>query len=212
MPNSVFCESRRCHQRNATTELRRIHGRRLMLCTACCEKIRSSLEEVPELYDQCGAAILEAPDSRRNNIRRPRMARPAFNDAAVDVRSDIMSLLASCSAMVAEQRQLSKPSRRDVRLLTTFLGRHLEWLLTHEAAPDFADEVTDTVARARKASGPRTRAHLELGSCVEEDCRRPLFVASDPRDGCPLQIRCEAGHSWRPHDWLLLARRLKPQR
>lgn len=212
MPTSVFCESRRCHQRNATTELRRIRGRRLMLCPACCAKIRFSLEEMPELYDQCGAAILRAPDSRPDNIRRQRTARPAFNDAAVDVRSDIISLLASWAAMVAEQRQLSKPPRRDVRPLATFLGRHLEWLLMHEAAPDFADEVTDTVARARKVSNPQARAHLELGSCVEEDCGRPLFVATDPRDGGPLQIHCEVGHSWRPHDWLMLARRLRSPR
>lgn len=180
-----------------------------MLCPACRDRTYARLEELPGLYEDCRNVILRSPDSRMEKISRSGATRPAFNEAAIEARSDIVSLLASWASMVADERQCTKPDRRDVPFLTRFLIRHREWLLAHSVAADFADELAETVDRARRASRPNPGLHLELGNCVEEDCGERLSVTRDIGGGHPVRIQCGAGHTWHPSDWLLLARRLR---
>lgn len=209
MPAKALCESRDCRRRAKTQNRKRTCSEGLMLCPACRDRTYARLEELPGLYEDCGNIILRSPDSRMEKVSRLAAARPAFNEAAIEARSDIVSLLASWAAMVADERQCTKPDRRDVPFLVKFLIRHQEWLLAHSVATDFADELAETVDRARRASRPNPGRHLELGNCVEEGCGERLSVTRDVKGGHPVRIQCGAGHAWHPSDWLILAQRLR---
>lgn len=209
MPAEAICECSSYHRWSKTQNKKGARSAGSLLCPACYAQADTRLEELPQLYEDCGIVIARSPDSRLGKIRRPGAARPGFNEAAIDARSDIVSLLASWAAMVAEERQLTKPACRDVRLLAGFLRRHLDWLLTHVSAADFAAELADTVDRARRASSPEPGLHLELGDCVEEGCGERLFVAGNITNDGPARIQCAAGHAWHQSGWLLLAQRLR---
>jgi hypothetical protein len=126
------------------------------------------------------------------------------------VRSDIVAILASWSGLVVTERAVARPVRRDVGMLAAFVGAHLDWLLAHPAAADFAEEVTTLARAARRAAQPGARIHLELGQCVRPGCESPLFATTHGDGGTALtgHVRCDSGHVWQAHQWLPLAHRL----
>ena len=175
--------------------------------------MRANLAELPGLYADCGSVLSRCPFALQQKVNRGTVASPSFSEAAVDARSGIMALLASWAGMVADARGMGPPPRRDVRYLTVFLARQLAWLAAHSAGPDFADEVAEIAATARRATMP-SALRMKLGPCVEEGCGGSLFVAADgpeegPEAGPGAAVRCEAGHTWRAHEWLRLARELR---
>jgi hypothetical protein len=170
--------------------------------------VRSDLVELPTLYAECELALTPFPVAFKQKVRGGETTGLALNEAAADARTNIISRLASWSGMVADERGVARPARRDVPCLAAFLASHLDWLLAHPAGPDFVDEVAAMAATARRAGRPDAVPQLELGRCVEEDCDRPLFATTAAQDTrSSVQVRCESGHVWRSNEWLLLARR-----
>lgn len=46
---------------------------------------------------------------------------------------------------------------------------------------------------------------LDLGECVLPDCSEAMTTAPPGRGGPrSFEVRCGAGHSWPPHQWLRL--------
>ena len=129
-----------------------------------------------------------------------------LDEESVDARSNITSVLATWSGMVAEERKITKPGGREVVGLAAFITHHLDWLLAQPTAPYFADEVMTITAAARRVSQPGSARRPPLGFCVEKGCDASLHVAGTATDArSSAQVRCENGHTWQAHEWLVLA-------
>jgi hypothetical protein len=205
-----LCSSRNCR-------LERAGGRRicraeqgLWLCQFCRARVRDDLSELPKLYQEFESSLIRFPFAFEERVSGGGVKGLCLNEASVCARLEIISVLATWSGMVVEERQLSRPPRRDVPDLADFLIRHLDWLLAHPAGPYFGDEVAAMTATARRASRSGPVLRLPLGHCVEEGCDGCLF-ATRTAGGAPpsVEVRCEAGHVWRCHEWLALARQLR---
>ncbi|MFF3781157.1 hypothetical protein [Streptomyces sp. NPDC001933] len=89
------------------------------------------------------------------------------------------------------------------------MARHLDWLITHSAASDFTHEVAMLVRAAEKAARPDSAPQIDLGPCVHPGCDSQMYAQTPSTgEGPSPDVRCDAGHVWPPHQWLLLARRL----
>lgn len=185
----------------------------LLLCRSCSSRVRADIAELPQLYQECEFALTRASLGFDRQVRRGKRRSLCLNETALDARADIVSVLATWSGMVTGERGVTKLIRREVADLATFLTIHLDWLLAHPAGPYFVDEIGATAMAARRACRPSPALHLVLGQCVQEGCRSALIVTNSVQDAAPsVQVRCEAGHSWQPHEWLLLARRTNRER
>ena len=123
-----------------------------------------------------------------------------------------MALLASWAGLVISERRLSAAPRRSVTGLSSFLATHLNWLVAHPAASDFAEEVCGAVRMAHTAAQPAPSLHIELGTCIQPGCESALYATGRTGDDRPMhqhQVRCGAGHAWSARDWLLVAHRLE---
>jgi hypothetical protein len=165
-----LCGSRDCRRQRAGG--RRIYRAEqgLRVCRFCCERVRDNMIELPKLYEECESDLTRFPFAFEERVSGSEVKGLCLNEASINARLDIISVLATWSAMVAEERGLTKPARRDVPDLAAFLTRHLDWLLAHSAGPYFADEVVAMTATARRASRSGPALRLSLGHCVEEDC------------------------------------------
>ena len=172
--------------------------------------MRNDLSELPKLYEEFESSLIRFPFAFEERVSGGEMKGLCLNEASVNARLGIISVLASWSGMVAEERRLTRSPRRDVADLVAFLFRHLDWLLAHPAGPYFGDEVAAMTATARRAHLSDPVLRLPLGRCVEEGCDGGLF-ATRTAEGAPssVEVRCEAGHVWRCHEWLALARQLR---
>jgi hypothetical protein len=167
---------------------------------------------LPELYDECESALGHSSSyAFTERVSGSRGAGIPVNPAAMTARSEIMGLLASWASLVLSERRLSGAPTRSVSGLSFFLAAHLDWLVAHPAAADFAEEVCGAVHGARSASRPGPSLHIELGTCVHPGCESALYATGRAGDDRPPahQIRCGAGHAWSARDWLLVAHRLE---
>jgi len=182
------------------------------LCSFCYAGVRDDIVELPKLYDEFELSLIRFPFAFEERARGGEVKGLCLDEESVDARSDIISVLATWSGMVAEERKLSKPIGRDVEGLAAFLICHLDWLLAHPIASYFVDEVATIAATARCASRPSSVPHRPLGSCVEDGCDASLYAAVTTADArSPAQVRCEAGHIWQACEWLVLASRVSQQ-
>ncbi|MGW5822514.1 hypothetical protein ACWFR0_39495, partial [Streptomyces noursei] len=74
-----------------------------------------------------------------------------FNTAATEVRSGIVTTLASWSGLVAQERGVAAPART-VPALARWLVEHLEWLAAHPAAGEFSAELHRWARAARRVT------------------------------------------------------------
>lgn len=202
------CASRHCRTVPGSEDGLQGHSRDAgsALCRDCTDRVRRDLVSLPELYDECGDQLI--PVRRgwvREKVTGSRSRTIPFDTVAADARSEIMEILASWSGLVVSERRVRSP-RRNPAALASFLLRHLDWLTAHIAAADFAEEVSKTADAARGSIEAHRSAGFELGPCVHPDCNSTIH-ASIRESGSQVisQIRCLAGHTWKTHEWLLLA-------
>jgi hypothetical protein len=171
------------------------------LCAPCRERLRTELAELPDLYeDVLGLSHYRFDDL----VRTGKTTGICRNDAAVAVRADMLDLLASWATLVVDERGVAGPQRRAVPELVQFLNGHLDWLATHPAAADLADEIGDLAALAHEALAPKPATDVVLGRCARPGCSGTVRATTD--DSLARQVSCDAGHVWKPHQWLLLGR------
>ncbi|MFI2778812.1 hypothetical protein [Streptomyces sp. ALB3] len=181
------------------------------LCAVCLEQLSVELRRLPELYEACGRRL----DGGSRDMTRPRtsggpLRGMPFDAQAAEVRSEILGVLGSWAGAVVEERGVPAPPRAALPL-RVFLCRHLGWLAAHEAAGEFAGEVSRLVRRARRVVDPEVRHRMSVGGCVEPGCPGALTaVVRAGRQRLPAVIRCDhdPAHSWPGHEWLQLSRRL----
>jgi hypothetical protein len=206
-----LCGTRYCRQERAGGRHPYTAEQGSNLCSPCRARVRDDILELSRLYDEFESSLIRFPFAFEERISGGEPKGLHLNEASVNTRSDIISVLATWSGMVVEERSLTRPIGRDVAGLAAFLTRHLDWLLAHPTAPYFADEVATMTATARRASRPPVQ-RLPLGYCVEEGCDASLYAAGIAADArSQAQVRCEAGHMWQAHEWLLLASQVSGQ-
>jgi len=177
------------------------------LCAACFDLLRTSVEQLPELYHDCEEMLLA--NRRTRGFERVRGGSPggvSLDDAVVAARSDMLTVASSWAGLIVSERPVARCPRRRIRELSRFLLTHLRWLAGHAAIDDAVTEIAGVVAAAREAIEPRL-GRLELGPCDHAGCGAAIY-ATIGAGSAPAGVRCERGHVWRPHEWLLLDRRL----
>ncbi len=165
--------------------------------------VAEDLAALPGLYDACEAVL---GGGRRyvldDQVRGARSRGLNLHEGALRVRSRMLAVLASWSGLVASERRVSAPRRREVPVLAAFLSTHLDWLAMHPASDDFAEEIQAIAADARRVSTVDNGMRWDLGKCSRSACGRPVWATRS--GGGPVSARCEAGHDWPTHQWLLL--------
>jgi hypothetical protein len=167
------------------------------------ETVAEDLAVLPRLYDACEAVL----GGRRRHFADDRVRGGLsrglnLHEGALRARSRMLTVLASWSGLVASERGVSPPRRREVGVLAPFLLSHVDWLTGHPAAGDFAEEIAAVVADARQVSRVDSSVRRDVGRCSRAACSRPVWATL--RTGDPVSVRCEAGHDLPAHQWLLL--------
>lgn len=185
----------------------------LPVCRACHKRVHRELAELPGLYLRCESLLASFPQTFV-----PKVANGAggtatglvLDEAVVNARRDIVGLLASWSGLVADERKVGRPRRRDVTELSAFLAIHVDWLLAHQAGISFAQELVTVAATARAASRGGAALEIELGPCVEAGCEHVMIAKrAEGSKSSPVEVSCAAGHVWRTHQWLRLAHQVR---
>lgn len=209
-PGGARCASRGCGfapPNPGDGQPRRIHGVRL--CRSCRDRVCQDLVSLPALYEECLEMLANVPVGQlRERVSGGRSRGAPLNTAAITARSVIMGTLASWSGLVVSERRISDRPYRTAEGLSSFLIGHLDWLAVHPAAGDFADEVATTADTARRSTGTADR--MELGPCAQPDCDQVIFAdRQQVGEHTVRRVRCEAGHVWEAHQWLLLAHQMR---
>jgi len=209
---------RRCQNGNcrgqAGASPARLAAPGLRLCKVCGAQALACLTALPDLYADCESALARRarPALERAGSRRRTTALP-IDETAANARSAILAILAGWSALVADERAVTRPARRQAGELAAFLSRHADWLLAHPAAGEFAAEIGAVTQAARRAAQPRNEQRITLGQCPHRGCTEAVYATRvSGESGGSRNVRCDAGHSWPPHQWLLLSRQLGPAR
>lgn len=188
-------------------------SRGVRLCATCRELLASRLASLPRLYKACEQVLEARP---YHSIRLVRGRRPAgihLDERTVAVRGDTIRVLSSWCQLVVDEHGATGPRGLDIALLTSFLRAHLDWLVTHPAAADFAAEIAHLAAGAGEVLNPARTPAIDLGPCMEEGCRRMVRTSARPgNQGSAPQVGCDAGHTWPPHQWLRLRYQSSPPR
>jgi hypothetical protein len=136
-------------------------------------------------------------------VRGRRSTGICLDDQTVAVRSDTIRILSSWCEMVVHERGVAGPRGLDVRTLTSFLQAHLDWLAAHAAADNFADEIAALAADLNQVLNPAQMRTIDLAPCTRDGCGqmvRARFGAVSQRSA--PKVRCDAGHTWQPWQWL----------
>ncbi|MBB0228076.1 hypothetical protein [Streptomyces calidiresistens] len=174
------------------------------LCLSCRTRLAEALARLPALYQECG--------ERHFRSRTPAWAKPpapsrhpvaALHASAADVRRAVLGVLASWAGLTVGVTG-AHPPRRTVGDLCAFLHGRLGFLVRHPAAGDFAAEMADIFARAKRVARPEEMGRVVVGPCVEAGCGGRLIArpARDRRH--PSRVSCDADptHSWSGPEWL----------
>src|SRR4051812_685945 len=179
---------------------------RMRSCDRCRQALRGELRALPGLHEQCAQSL--TPGRRPEIVKIKNTGVPgglSLNLTAVSVRTSILGVLASWASMVIEETGAPKPPSRRVHVLSTFLYRNLDWLLSHEVAADFAEEITDLADAARAVLDPEMSERIDLGSCGAPGCGLTVYAAIGAgADVAAHGASCGAGHHLSANQWLLL--------
>jgi hypothetical protein len=182
------------------------------------QAVHRALTDLPAIYAECESALVARKGALQQRVSGSRMARGiALEEDAVVARADILRVLSGWASLVADEQALPRPQRRLAGDLAWFLLANLDWLRSHPAGPDFADEILEVSRRAERVVNRSGGPQVDLGSCIHTDCDAPLTLAEAAASGrtagsgrtAVAEIRCTSGHTWPPSQWLYLARRIR---
>jgi len=209
MPEA-HCESSNCTSA-VSTRLRQppasAGGSRI--CPPCVRKLEEELQELPLLYARCGVVLHGERTRGFGQARGRKSPGIVLWDTLVTARTELLSLLSSWAALVAEETRLPLRPRREVTALVRFLLDNLDFLVGHPAVVDAIDEFARVCTRARHAINPTD--YVALGLCERPGCGRKVYAHIDQGgigSGGNL-VSCEAGHAVDPGQWLSLAQRYR---
>jgi hypothetical protein len=134
------------------------------------------------------------------------------SDDLLDTRSAARNVISSWARLVADERRVT-PVRKtpwDITCAVLFLDAHLDWLLAHQAATEFVDEISDLMAAVGIQCEHGALPRMPTYTCVVAGCEAKLRAALR-RCGEHLaaEIRCGNGHAWTADQWLRLKRAME---
>ena len=180
-------------------------------CENCYRRVEAELKDLPRIYNGLVQVMLPSPQLPFQRVKSmPSASGIKINEDASSGRSEILGFLRSWSALVADECSVRKPASRDCDSLTSFLLRHLNWLLAHPAAGDFEEETYALTTRLRPITDGAA-AQFDIGPCVQPGCDARLFAAQSASNG-KYEVNCAAGHAWQVNQRLQLYRRLQSAR
>jgi hypothetical protein len=147
--------------------------RGICLCQTCRRRAARQLSALPRMYQACEQVL----EFRRNHTAaRTRVSggRPEgirLNEAAVELRSVMASVLRSWADVVTDHRSGPGPASPEIGPVACFLTTNLDWLAAHPAAADFAGEVAALVAAADKVLNPDDGRRVETGPLPRDRLR-----------------------------------------
>ncbi|MGW6055058.1 hypothetical protein [Streptomyces sp. NPDC055189] len=170
------------------------------------------IQQLPGLYRECEDVLTGTRSVRlRSKITGGSLPGIPLNTAAVEVRSEVLTLLATWSCLVAEERRVTPPPYT-VDGMTAFLSRHVSWLGAHPAVGEASEEIARAHARARRVARPEVPHRLTVGPCAQRGCEGTLNALLYGRAGersdtivCDL----DPAHSWPGHEWTRLQQLLE---
>lgn len=203
---SLVCASPSCgRQRGRVQRSPRPPEEGMKLCSRCFAHLASVLALLPEAHSQCEELLVQYGCTDRTRVRGGLHTGMHLDESLLNVRAEVLSLLASWSSLVIEERRLSHAPRREVRELAVFLTRHLRWLASHPAAGDAAAELNHVSTRLKAALRSDAASRYEIGPCTQDGCQGRIEVTMRGRGSTrTTRVSCDFGHEWQPHEWLRL--------
>jgi len=174
----------------------------LVLCRSCRDRLAADLVALPGLYAEL-ERNLATSRGMLERVRGSGTPGIRLNQQAVNVRADMLAVLASWADLVVDGSGATPPART-VPALAAFLGRKLRWLSARPAAGDAADEIATLAQAAKTAARPDPSRRIQLGPCVVDGCNGRLTALVRDRDAAlPSAITCDTGtdHAWPPDLW-----------
>lgn len=181
----------------------------LRVCRSCRDRMEQAIAESPALYDALQAALVAADGRSSDPVTHRKDPGLVLSEAALRARSSLRSLLVATIRMVIDERGLTRWPADEVPHMSTWLLAHVDWLAAHPAAEDFVAEWTAARTEARRAAYPSGTRRIELECCP--DCSGELIAWLRPADDLLPSVICCDGpeeHTWEPHEWQALGRRL----
>ena len=160
------------------------------LCSSCFNQVSHELQLLPALYSYCEAALAPSQRTGRERVRGGRPGSTKLNHAALSAREDIISILASWSSLVVDERRVVTIPERNVKDMSAFLTANLEWLAQHPAANDLVTEIHHVAEAAKVAVDPDSAVRLRLGSCAQRRCNGTAYVTAQSSATLSYQLRC----------------------
>jgi hypothetical protein len=182
----------------------------LRLCASCRRALTDDLSNVAALYAASEQALESSRYQSIKSMRRGhrQQAGISLDDKAVSVRDNVVSILSSWCGLVIEERPAAGPGGTEVPRLASYLRVHARWLAAHVAAVEFAGEIAGLVSEAAALVNPSRTRTIDLGPCATEGCGQTVRARIDSADaGAVPHVRCDAGHTWKPQQWLRLRHR-----
>ncbi|WP_059008595.1 hypothetical protein [Streptomyces specialis] len=212
--NTSLCLGNNCGSRPQATRPHPPAGSAPRLCATCHHSLSAALLELPQIYEDCEPALLPRRNPALQRVSGSRRSTGILLDEEViTIRSGIIGFLASWSALVADERSVTRPVRRQPAELAAFLVRHLNWLVDHPAGADFIEEIAHITTHAQRSAYTQPALRIELGQCIHPGCTASMRPTASGREGKRIrEVRCTAGHTWAPHQWLHLSRQIQQSR
>lgn len=190
----------------------------LKVCRGCARGFRRRIAELPAAAAELHRGL--APAAGVGGAAATSSGSPDFagKRAQLEHLGQIAHDLTWLVTEVAQRRQLgglvldlTRPLQT-VQRAATWLSVHVDWMLTQDDIPAWADTIHDVYRRATTLAdrGPRTRFPLGR-ACPEPGCGAVLWsTMHDVGDPRPNLVWCEGRerHEWRPEQWLRLGHRL----
>ncbi len=178
-------------------------SRGLRLCSSCRNLLNRRLASLPGLYQACEQALEVRRQHPITIVRGRRSTGICLDDQTVAVRSDMTRVLSSWCEMVVDECGVAGPGSFDVPRLTSFLQAHLDWLVAHTVAADFAEEIAGLATDVSRVLNPVQARTIDLAPCTRDGCDQMVRarISTVNKRAVP-KVRCDAGHAWQPRQWL----------
>lgn len=177
---------------------------RTRLCSACQGRLRSNLAVLPALYMACLDELAPGARPLRERVTGWAPKGIVLREDVMALRSDVVAVLASWAALVADDRRVRGPRGQEVGDITGFLIHHITWLTEHPVAGEFAGEIGELVTAMRDLLDPGMVGNFVVSSCERHGCAKPVLVMFGVRDPSRHPVACTAGHRIPPERWLRL--------
>jgi len=186
-----------------------------LLCQPCCRRVKDALKGLIEWWPDLWQTI-----TRQDKLSTPgeghglNASRPLdFHHEAADLANEIRASLVGWVRLTVEDLGASFP-RDAISSMCEHLTSWLPTLRRHEAAVEFADEVTSWPAKIKRLVDYNDeRATIPVGPCPEqadgERCRGTVKAVLFEDGHTPPVMRCgKCKREWPSWEWRRAAKRI----